>query len=56
MIEAVRALWPQDQELYFLDDVWVYHMGLGEVHCGSNVVRTPVTEWWRDIGPLLEED
>ncbi len=56
MIEAVRELWPQDQELYFLDDFWVYHMGLGEVHCGSNVVRTPVTEWWRDIGPLLEED
>jgi len=25
------------------------------VHCGSNVVRTPVTDWWKTIGTLVEE-
>ncbi len=55
MISYVRDLFPADNEVYFLDDFWVYHMGLGEVHCGSNVIRTPVSDWWSTIAPLVEE-
>jgi hypothetical protein len=56
MIDRVRSLFPAEQEVYFLDDFWVYHMGLGEVHCGSNVIRTPVEAWWSSIKPLIEEN
>ncbi|MCO4769407.1 MAG: hypothetical protein KDA24_05205 [Deltaproteobacteria bacterium] len=56
MIARVRELFPADYELHFLDDFWVYHMGLGEVHCGSNVIRTPVSDWGRSIRPLVDED
>lgn len=55
MIARVRELFPADNEVFFLDDFWVYHMGLGEVHCGSNVIRTPVSDWWSSIAPLVEE-
>jgi hypothetical protein len=47
MIAAVTAVLPAEAELHFLDDWEVYHLGLGEVHCGSNVIRTPpTTPWW----------
>jgi len=47
MIAAVTDIMPQEAELHFLDDWEVYHLGLGEVHCGSNVQRTPSTvDWW----------
>ena len=55
MIERVRELFPAGDEVHFLDDFWVYHMGLGEVHCGSNVIRTPVQDWWTEINPVLED-
>ena len=30
-----------------LGDDWEwYHMALGEVHCGSNIQRTPIENWW----------
>jgi protein-arginine deiminase len=32
---------------YFVEDWSSYHVNLGEVHCGSNVLRTPpATKWW----------
>ena len=46
LITEVEALFPDDLELYFVDDWDVYHMGFGEVHCGSNVRRTPEEGWW----------
>ena len=55
MIPAARGVFPDDMNVNFIDDFWVYHFGLGEVHCGSNVVRTPVTDWWKTIGTLVEE-
>jgi protein-arginine deiminase len=39
---------PSNLELVFLDN-WVdYHLMWGEVHCGTNIVRTPWSEplWW----------
>jgi len=52
MIEYVDSILPANAETHYLDDWDVYHLGLGEVHCGSNVVRTPTHEdWWtNDIG------
>ncbi len=33
---------------YFVEDWSSYHVNLGEVHCGSNVLRTPpaTPKWW----------
>jgi len=53
MIAAVRERFPSSLNLHFLDDWTVYHMGLGEVHCGSNVRREANTEWWNDGAHLL---
>ncbi len=55
MTPAARGVFPDDMNVNVIDDFWVYHFGLGEVHCGSNVVRTPVTDWWKTIGTLVEE-
>ena len=55
MIPTARALFGDGVNVNFIDDFWVYHYGLGEVHCGSNVIRTPVTDWWKTIGTLLED-
>ncbi len=52
MIDAVTSIMPAEAELHFLDDWDIYHLGLGEVHCGSNVLRTPSSaDWWtNDLG------
>ena len=52
MISYVDSILPAGIETYYLDDWDIYHLALGEVHCGSNVVRTPSFEdWWtNDIG------
>jgi protein-arginine deiminase len=53
IISAFRSLMPAGMELHFLDNWDVYHMGLGEVHCGTNVRRTPAANWWTDAAHLL---
>jgi hypothetical protein len=53
MIADVRDRIPSSINLHFLDDWDVYHMGLGEVHCGSNVKREATAEWWTDAAHLL---
>jgi len=30
-------------------DSWMYHTGMGNVHCGSNVKRTPIENWWEKL-------
>lgn len=55
MIAAVRALMPPSVEAVFLDDWYVYHMGLGEVHCGTNVTRAPLANWWTAGAHLLQD-
>ena len=43
----VRALKPLGLQVDFVDDWYPYHEWLGEVHCGTNAVRTPsATPWW----------
>lgn len=53
MITEVRERF-SDYDVVFVDDWSVYHMGLGEVHCGTNVIRTPTEGWWRTINSALE--
>jgi len=53
MIQAVRDIFPSSLNLHFVDDWEVYHMGLGEVHCGSNVKRESQSDWWIDAAHLI---
>ena len=48
LIAHVRSLMPSTTDVVFLDDWEAYHLALGEVHCGSNTIRTPAGDWWTD--------
>jgi protein-arginine deiminase len=39
---------PEGLEMHFLDDWETYHLMWGEVHCGTNILRTPRSDvyWW----------
>ena len=39
----------------FVDDWYTYHLSMGEVHCGTNVLRTPDpdAQWWATRLPGL---
>jgi len=40
-------LTPLGLTISFLDDWYEYHVNLGEVHCGTNTLRTPtMAKWW----------
>jgi len=54
VIAKVREVFPSDIDIVFLDDWNTYHMALGEVHCGSNVVREPAANWWEEGIELIE--
>ena len=51
---AYRGLAPH-RRLAFVDDWDTYHVNLGEVHCGTNVLRTPDPDakWWATRLPGL---
>ncbi len=51
---AYRALAPS-RKVVFIDDWETYHLNLGEVHCGTNVLRTPdaALRWWEVQMPGL---
>lgn len=49
-VQAVRDVMPEDLNLHFVDDFDVYHLGTGEVHCGTNSTRTPIDDWWEHMG------
>jgi len=43
----VQALAPQGITVHFVEDWEGYHLGIGEVHCGTNATRKiPETKWW----------
>ena len=55
-VAYMEEVLPEGVNVIWMDDWFVYHMGLGEVHCGTNVVRTPAEpEWWVDATHLLQE-
>jgi hypothetical protein len=46
VLAAFADAMPEGLETIFIDDWYTYHMALGEVHCGTNVLRTPIANWW----------
>ena len=46
MITAFQQAMPAGMQMHFIDNWNTYHLGLGEVHCGTNVRRTPAASWW----------
>lgn len=55
-IAEIEGLLPEGLEFHWLDDWDLYHIMLGEVHCGSNTVRTPIDDWWTAAAHLLSDD
>jgi protein-arginine deiminase len=53
-IAEIEGLLPEGMDFHWLDDWDYYHIMLGEVHCGSNVVRTPIDDWWEVALHLLD--
>lgn len=51
---AFEEVMPEGTEVHFVDDWDVYHVALGEVHCGTNVIRTPAEGWWTKYDTLEE--
>lgn len=51
--DEIEALLPTNLEPHWLDDWDNYHIMLGEVHCGSNVIRTPISNWWETARHLI---
>jgi protein-arginine deiminase len=52
--DAYRRLAPHRSHV-FVDDWYTYHLSMGEVHCGTNVLRTPDpdAQWWATRLPGL---
>jgi len=53
IIAAFTAALPASLVLHFVDDWDTYHLNLGEVHCATNVRRTPAESWWTAAQHLL---
>lgn len=46
VIQAFTDNLPDSLIPHYVDDWDVYHLGLGEVHCGTNMTQTPTANWW----------
>ena len=53
VINAFKQAMPAGMEMHFIDNWDTYHLGLGEVHCGTNVRRTPTATWWTSAQHLM---
>jgi protein-arginine deiminase len=57
IIQFVESTFPETLDFHFVDNWNVYHLGLGEVHCGTNMTRTPPNpNWWATSGHLIEDE
>jgi len=54
-VAEIEALLPPDVEPVWVDNWDMYHIALGEVHCGTNARRTPLANWWEDALHLLPD-
>ncbi len=45
-IAAFNDLLPDTLIPHYVDDWDVYHLAMGEVHCGTNMTQTPTENWW----------
>ncbi|MFD8150628.1 protein-arginine deiminase domain-containing protein [Streptomyces sp. NPDC059720] len=45
--EAVTAVYRRaGLKVSYIDDWYTYHLGMGEVHCGTNTLRDTSAAWW----------
>lgn len=45
--EAVNTAYRQaGLKVSYIDDWYTYHLGMGEVHCGTNTLRDASASWW----------
>ncbi|MFE6134163.1 protein-arginine deiminase domain-containing protein [Streptomyces sp. NPDC056437] len=45
---AVTAAYTQaGMKVSYIDDWYTYHLGAGEVHCGTNTLRDASAAWWK---------
>ncbi|MEU1849473.1 protein-arginine deiminase domain-containing protein [Streptomyces sp. NPDC019990] len=45
--EAVTAVYRRvGMKVSYVDDWYTYHLGMGEVHCGTNTLRDAAKAWW----------
>ncbi|MES9620554.1 protein-arginine deiminase domain-containing protein [Streptomyces tuirus] len=46
--EAVTAVYQRvGMKVSYIDDWYTYHLGMGEVHCGTNTLRDASAAWWQ---------
>ncbi|MFH0517955.1 protein-arginine deiminase domain-containing protein [Streptomyces sp. M41] len=46
--QAVTAVYARaGMKVAYIDDWYTYHLGMGEVHCGTNTLRDASAPWWR---------
>jgi protein-arginine deiminase len=48
-VDLERRLAALDLTPVFVDDWYVYHVNLGEVHCGTNAIRDIDVRFWEEI-------
>lgn len=50
--QAVTAAYVKaGMKVSYIDDWYTYHLGMGEVHCGTNTLRDASAAWWQPAGP-----
>jgi protein-arginine deiminase len=47
-IDMFTDLLPEGITPHWVNDWEWYHVQLGEVHCGSNIKRTIIQNWWEE--------
>lgn len=55
VIAAIEPLLPASTTKHWVDGWDIYHLGWGEVHCGTNVNRSQPVDWWTAASHLVEE-
>ncbi|MFE0677079.1 protein-arginine deiminase domain-containing protein [Streptomyces sp. NPDC058867] len=46
--EAVTAAYTgAGMNIWYVDDWYTYHLGMGEIHCGTNTLRDASGLWWK---------
>jgi len=56
LIDYGEDVLPEDLIPHWLDDWDMYHIMMGEVHCGTNTLRTPAGGWSESASHLLGGD
>lgn len=54
LVMEFEALLPSHLTNHWVDDWDIYHIGWGEVHCGTNIRREQPLDWWSVASHLVE--